>query len=166
VCKLTRRVPNAVARHLKPHVDGTPPRPPDACLPAERLVKVRGGPSPSIASGVKGASQKMARAAKPESGARADPASPLVWDETRMKNDVKREARKARRSKGRQGGAKQKQGIGRGEGSSGKTVRRTVYSNKRTPASPADQKTQLEIQSNKKSAAAAAQALEIRKVVR
>jgi hypothetical protein len=45
-------------------------------------------------------------------------------------------------------------------------VWRTVYSNKRTPASPADQKTQLEIQSNKKSAAAAAQALEIRKVVR
>jgi hypothetical protein len=39
VCKLTRRSPNAVARHrLKPQVDGTTPRPPNACLPAEPLA--------------------------------------------------------------------------------------------------------------------------------
>jgi len=49
VCKLTRRSPNAVAGHgLKPQVGGTTPRPPDACLPAERcsLVKVTGGSAP------------------------------------------------------------------------------------------------------------------------
>jgi len=61
VCKLTRRSPNAVARRrLKPQVDGTTPRPPDACLPAERcwLVKVTGGPPPPPkAQEVEGASQ-------------------------------------------------------------------------------------------------------------
>jgi len=49
MCKLTRRSPNAVARHrLKPQVGGTTPWPPNACLPAEYcwLVKVTGGPSP------------------------------------------------------------------------------------------------------------------------
>jgi len=35
-CKVTRRIPNAVARHrLKPPVNGTTSRPPDAYLPAE-----------------------------------------------------------------------------------------------------------------------------------
>ena len=81
VCKLTRRSPNAVARRRpKPQVDGTTPRPPDACLPAEYcwLGKVTGGPSPPKAYRGGGRIPKdgLARATNPNSGV-SEPGTPV-----------------------------------------------------------------------------------------